>query len=192
MSRRHPHVTVQVVPTEPAMMQLGGLRDRSVDLLLGRLARPQADNDIETESLFEERYVVVTGSNNPWAGRRKIKLPELVKEPWVLLPQSHFLMPRFHEAFLAKGVDAPLAAVTTVSLHVRNHLLSTGRFIGLMSSSALRLDGRRWGIKELPIDLTIEVPPVSILTLKKRTLGPAAHLFIKYAKAMATADGRSR
>jgi DNA-binding transcriptional LysR family regulator len=191
MSRRHPQITVQVVPTEPAMMQLSGLRDRSVDLLLGRLVRPKVDNDIETESLFEERYVVVAGSKNPWAGRRKINLSKLVNEPWVLLPQSHFLMPRFLQAFLAKGVDAPRATVTTVSLHVRNHLLSTGRFIGLMSSSALRLDGRRWGIKELPVDLTVEVPPVSILTLKKRTLGPAAQLFIKYAKAMGTPDGRS-
>jgi DNA-binding transcriptional LysR family regulator len=189
MSKRHPKITVQVVPTEPAMMQLGGLRDRSVDLLVGRLFRPQVDNDIQTESLFEERYVVVAGSKNLWTNRRKIKLPELVNEPWVLLPEGHFLMPRFLEAFRAKGVDAPRATVTTVSLHVRNHLLSTGRFIGLMSGSALRLDGRRWGIKELPIDLTVEVPPVAILTLKKRTLGPAAQLFIKYAKAMGNGDG---
>jgi DNA-binding transcriptional LysR family regulator len=191
MSKRHPKITVQVVPTEPAMMQLGGLRDRSVDLLVGRLFRPQVDNDIQTESLFEERYVVVAGSKNLWTSRRKIKLSELVNEPWVLLPESHFLMPRFLEAFRAKGVDAPRATVTTVSLHVRNHLLSTGRFIGLMSSSALRLDGRRWGIKELPIDLTVEVPPVAILTLKKRTLGPAAQLFIKYAKAMGAAEDSS-
>jgi DNA-binding transcriptional LysR family regulator len=183
MSKRHPQITVQVVPTEPAMMQLGGLRDRSVDLLVGRLFRPQLDNDIQTERLFEERYVVVAGSRNLWTSRRKIKLPDLVNEPWVLLPESHFLMPRFVEAFRAKGVDAPRATVTTVSLHVRNHLLSTGRFIGLMSSSALRLDGRRWGIKELPINLTVEVPPVAILTLKKRTLGPAAQLFIKYARS---------
>ena len=189
MSKRHPKITVQVVPTEPAMMQLGGLRDRSVDLLVGRLFRPQVDNDIQTESLFEERYVVVAGSKNLWTSRRKIKLPELVNEPWVLLPESHFLMPRFLEAFRAKGFDAPRATVTTVSLHVRNHLLSTGRFIGLMSTSALRLDGRRWGIKELPIDLTVEVPPVAILTLKKRTLGPAAQLFIKYAKTMGDGDG---
>jgi DNA-binding transcriptional LysR family regulator len=192
MSRQHPKITVQVVPMEPAMMQLGGLRDRSVDLLVGRLFRPQVDNDIQTERLFEERYVVVAGSKNLWTSRRKIKLSELVNEPWVLLPASHFLMPRFLEAFRAKGVDAPRAIVTTVSLHVRNHLLSTGRFIGLMSSSALRLDGRRWGIKELPIDLTVEVPPVAILTLKKRTLGPAAQLFITYAKAIGTQEDRSR
>jgi DNA-binding transcriptional LysR family regulator len=192
MSRRHPQIAVQVVPTEPAMMQLGGLRDRSVDLLLGRLVRPQVDSDIEAEKLFQERYVVVAGSNNRWAGRRTVNLSEIVNEPWVLLPHSHFLMPGFIEAFRAKGVELPRGTVTTVSLHVRNHLLATGRFIGVMASSALRLDGRRWGIKELPIDLPIEIPPVAILTLKNRTLGPAAQLFIKFAKAMSTPDGRSR
>ena len=184
VSRRHPQIAVHVVPTEPAMMQLGGLRDRSVDLLLGRLIKPLVDNDIEAERLFDERYVVVAGSKNRWAGRRGVKLSDLVNEPWVLLPQSHFVMPPFIEAFRAKGVEAPRGSVTTVSLHVRNHLLSTGRFIGIMPSSALRLDGGRWGIKELPIDLAIEVPPVAILTLKNRTLGPAAQLFINHAKTI--------
>jgi DNA-binding transcriptional LysR family regulator len=171
-------------------MQLGGLRDRSVDLLVGRLFRPQLDNDIQSESLFQELYVVVAGAKNRWTSCRKIKLPDLVNEPWVLLPQSHFLMPRFLEAVRAKGVDAPRATVTTVSLHVRNHLLSTGRFwsyVQLRASTRWQTMGHQG-----TADLTVEVPPVAILTLKKRTLGPAAQLFIKYAKAMGTPEGRSR
>ncbi len=87
MSRQHPQIVVQVVPTEPAMMQLSGLRDRSVDLLLGRLMKPLVENDIEAEKLFDERYVVV-GAKNCWAGRRKIELSDLVNERWISCPRA--------------------------------------------------------------------------------------------------------
>jgi DNA-binding transcriptional LysR family regulator len=189
MSRRYPQVTVHVVPTEPLMMQLNGLRERSVDLLMGRLAQSLVEeDDIATEKLFDDPYIVAAGVNNRWANRRKVALSDLINERWIIIPQSNLVRPLLNEAFRMRGLDVPRESVTTVSVHVRNHLLATGRFIGLMASSVLRLNAKRWGLKALPIDLGVrQLPPHGILTLKKRTLSPAVRVFIEHAREVAKA-----
>src|SRR5436305_1333827 len=81
MSRQYPQLTVQVVPTEPLMMQLNGLRERSVDLLIGRLAQSLVEeDDIAAEELFDDPYIVAAGVNNRWANRRKVELADLINE----------------------------------------------------------------------------------------------------------------
>lgn len=187
MSRRYPQVCVHIVPTEPLMLQLGGLRDRSVDLLLGRLAKALMDDDIETERLFDDGLFVVAGVDHPLSRRRKIDLSELTTERWILSPQSNLLMPLVAEAFDAEGLTPPSAGVSTVSVHVRSQLLATGRFLGIMPGSALQQSAERWRLKALPVDLRVQMPPVGILTLKNRTLSPAAALFVEHARAHAQA-----
>jgi len=187
MSRRYPQIAIHVVPTEPLMLQLGGLRDRNLDLLIGRLAKGPMDDDIETERLFDDALFVVAGIQHRLSSRRKLELSELVSEQWVLSPQNNLLMPLVAEAFHAKGLAAPNASVTTVSVHVRSHLLATGRFLAIMPGSALEQSADRWRLKALPIDLGIQMPPVGILTLKNRSISPAVALFIEHARAFAKA-----
>ena len=187
MSRRYPQVSTHVVPTEPLMLQLGGLRDRSADLLVGRLAKALMDDDIETERLFDDGLFVVAGIHHPLSRRRKINLSELMREQWILSPQNNLLMPLVAEAFRAKGLATPKASVSTISVHVRSQLLATGRFLAIMPGSALQQSAERRQIKQLPIDLGVQMPPVGILTLKNRTISPAAALFIEHARAHAQA-----
>ena len=115
-----------------------------------------------------------------------MELADLINERWIIMPQSNLVRPLLNEAFRMRGLEVPRESVTTVSLHVRNHLLATGRFIGLMASSALRLNAKRWGLKALPIDLGVrQLPPEGILTLKNRTLSPAVRVFIEHARNVA-------
>ena len=61
------------------------LRERNVDLLIGRVVELKED-DVNAEVLFEDRLYVVAGANNPWTRRRKIALKDLVHEPWTMPP----------------------------------------------------------------------------------------------------------
>ncbi|HZP78377.1 MAG TPA: LysR family transcriptional regulator [Pseudolabrys sp.] len=185
MSRRYPQIAVHVVPTEPLMLQLGGLRERSADLLVGRLAKALMDDDIATEPLFDDGLFVVAGAAHPLSRRRKIELSELTGERWILSPQNNLLMPLVAEAFRAKGLSTPVASVTTISVHVRSQLLATGRFLAIMPGSGLQQNAQRWQLRALPVDLGVRMPPVGILTLKNRTISPAAALFIEQARAHA-------
>jgi DNA-binding transcriptional LysR family regulator len=192
MSVRHPQVAVHVVPTEPLMLQLGGLRERSADLLVGRLASALIEDDIEAERLFDDGLFVVAGAGHPLSRRRKIEMAELTAQRWILSPPGNLLMPLVAQAFGRKGLAVPSPTVSTVSVHVRSQLLATGRFLAIMPGSALRQSAERWQLKALPVDLGVEMPPVGILTLKNRMLSPAAELFIEHARAYARTTDRGR
>jgi len=69
-SREYPRVLVHVVNTTAATQEFHELRQRTVDLLLGRILRPVADDEIEAEVVFQDDYFVVVGSRCPWARRR--------------------------------------------------------------------------------------------------------------------------
>src|SRR5262245_20012703 len=63
LSRRHPAVVVHVATTQPATLEFRELRERKVDLLLGRMISPfVSDEDIHIEILFEDRLYVVAGA----------------------------------------------------------------------------------------------------------------------------------
>src|SRR5262249_43141035 len=65
------------------------LRERNVDVVLGKLAVPFTEVDLEPEILFEERYVVVTGARSRWMRRRSMRLAELINERWILQPADN-------------------------------------------------------------------------------------------------------
>ena len=54
----------------------------ALSLRFARMSGPVPPEDIDQEVLFDDPLVVVAGMENPWARRRKIKLAELVNEPW--------------------------------------------------------------------------------------------------------------
>jgi DNA-binding transcriptional LysR family regulator len=182
LSRRYPRVDVHVVHAETGTLELRELRERNVDLMVGRILRPLLDDDIDAEVLFEDRRFVVAGARSRWAGRRKLALAELAHERWILDPPSGAAIPLITSAFRAHGLEFPRRNVATFSLHVRSYLLATGRFLAIMQDSTLRFSAKRWSIKVLPIDLGIPPQQVAIFTLKNRTLSPAVKLFIECAR----------
>src|SRR5262249_57240517 len=88
LSSRYRKMFVHAVNVQPSATEYRQLRDREVDLMLGRIFEPVLQDEVHTEILFEDRYLVVAGATSPWTRRRKITLAELVAEPWVALPQS--------------------------------------------------------------------------------------------------------
>jgi len=69
-SRRHPQVTFQVVDSNIAASEFRELRERTIDLMLGRILRPFADDEIDIDSLFDDRLLVVASAES---GRRPPK-----------------------------------------------------------------------------------------------------------------------
>ena len=92
------------------------LRERSVDLILSRMAQ-SSEEDLDNEILFYDRTLVVAGLNNPWPRRRKIKLSELIDQPWNLPPPNTVIGMLIEEAFRAKGLHVPRRNVMTRALH---------------------------------------------------------------------------
>lgn len=184
LSRRYPKIVVRVAQMDTTTLEFRELQERKVDLMLTRIGKTFADDDLDVEVLLQDPHFVVAGAGSPWARRRKLTLQELVNEPWIF-PPNHVVMALIKEAFQAHGLPVPAESVTAASILLRNQLLTTGRFLTMLPDSVLRYTAKQWSIKALPIDLRIEPWPIAILTLKNRTLSPVVQLFIDNLRAVA-------
>jgi DNA-binding transcriptional LysR family regulator len=174
-SSQYPRVKVRVSTADNMMQELWQVRERQVDLLLGAITKLFAEDDLEAEVLYNDRPFIVSGSHNRWASRRKVKLEELLGEPW-LLPGEGFFQA---ETFQSEGFTVPKFGVTSYSVYQRLLLLTTGRFIGLLSGSVLRFSpAEQLSLSILPVDFSHRTWPVAIVTLKNRTISPVVQTFI--------------
>jgi DNA-binding transcriptional LysR family regulator len=186
LSRQHPRLAFHVKLGDPPALQDRELRERDIDLIIGRLSRRvAAADDIEAEVLLEEQAFVVAGLQNPLTRRRKLRLVELINECWTLPPSESYPGSLIADAFHACNLDYPRKGVTVHSNQMQTALLATGRFLTILPGTMLRFSAERLQLKVLPVNLPIQPWPVGIVTLKSRMLSPVAQLFIDCARAVA-------
>lgn len=191
LSRRHPRIAFQLVAgTVEALYR--ELAARNVDLLLTWKLPTAADAQFSFEPLYDDSFVVVAGARSEWVRKRKIKLAELVNEPWVLPSPESTIGSIFAGAFQASGLDYPPRTVVALPHDVRISFLATGRFLTMFLSSVMRFSNKHPGIKILPVELPIAPVSNGLVTLKNRTVSPVAQLFIKYARELAETVGNTR
>ena len=181
LSRRYPKIVVRVDQPSTASLGLQELRERSVDVVLLRLPKVFKDEDLETQTLLDDRHRVVVGHSNPLARRRRIDLKALIDEPWIL-PPNHVVGELIEEAFARQGLKIPVERVNSSSILLRNRLLATGRYVTVLTDSVLHYNAKQWSLRILPVDLNVSPRPLTIVTLKNRTLSPAVRLFVEQLK----------
>lgn len=179
----YPDIAVHVIEANTAARQYEELRNRTVDLMLGRLSGPLSDDDLQEHRLFDEAILVVAGKSNAWARKRRVALADLSREKWILAPRHTVVNDMVVGAFKAAGAVAPGLSVTTYSMQLRMQLLEGGQYITVLPASAVGYASGRWAIKALPVKLG-EALPVSVITLRGRVLSAAAQLFIEEAKRL--------
>lgn len=184
LTRRHPRIVFHVLTVAgPPLYR--ELRERNVEIAISLITGKEAGADIVAKKLFDNNYfVIVAGSQSPWAHRRKIELAELVNERWTLLPPDSVASAVFVETFRAYGLDPPRTTIVTPSLHLRNKLLATGRFLTVLPRSALLLSGKHPSLKVLPVEFPNAPRTTAILTLRNRTLSPLAEIFIETIRSI--------
>lgn len=184
-SKDFPKAVLHVLPENIATQQYDNLRERNVELVLGRLPVAMNEPDLVTETLFHEPNVVAAGADSPWAKRRNLTLKDLMNEPWVLAQPGSLARSIQEQVFRDGGFEPPPATVQTVSLHLYMRLIETGRWLGLVPGSALRFGGKGMRIKALTVKTSMPPAPVGIITVKDRTLTPLAERFIACTRKVA-------
>jgi DNA-binding transcriptional LysR family regulator len=183
MSRRYPRVALRVMSWTEEDFTV--LYDRKVDVVLSHLPKPLEDafaDDLKSEVLFHDQICLATGLQSPWARRRKIDLADLVDDPWIMAPSEARGTKAVMEAFRARGLAPPQVTVATYSIHLRNFLSMSGRFIMAVPASVLRLNANLYFLKKLPIEVPMPLWPVAVVMLKNRTLSPVVERFIECAR----------
>ena len=185
LTQQYPRLVFHVKQAEPITLRDRELRERNVELVIGRIVEPLSD-EVQVETLFEERLFVVAGLQNRWARRRKMNLAELVDEPWSVGPPESFAGSLMADAFRAEDLPPPRVSSVTNSIPLHYALLASGRFLSILPGSLLRFSVDRMSLKVLPVKLRAPLgPPVGFAILKKRTLSPVAQLFIECLREVA-------
>ena len=178
---RYPGITIHAKQVATISQQYEELRERRVDLILGRIAEPAAD-DVEVTVLFQDRIFVVAGEHSKWSRRRKIELSELVDESWGLPPPDTLIGSLVADAFRVRKMEVPRKGVATGSIHLLSALLASEPFLIILPSSVLRFGPNLPKLKVLPVELPIPPWPVGIMTLKNRAVTPVVRLFVEGAR----------
>jgi DNA-binding transcriptional LysR family regulator len=182
---RYPKVRLHIVHAETAVGQFQPLRERRVDLLIGRLPAHFAEEDLAAECLFDETFLALTGLRSPWARRRRVELADLINEAWVLPPYDSVPGALIAGIFRTSGLEPPRASLVTLSANLTAALVGTGNFVGLLPRSVVHFSAKRLSLKMLPVGLPDTRISVSIITVRRRTLSPLAGLFIECAREIA-------
>jgi DNA-binding transcriptional LysR family regulator len=186
LTRRFPNIRVHVALAQPGEQHFRELRDRTVDLLIGRLFEPVSADDVVVEQLCQDAFFVVAGANSRWARRRSLSLRDLVDGRWILFPADS-LSNKFIEAgFRTAGLELPRNVVTSFSIQMRLHLLGTGDFLTVLHWSVLKFNAKRWGLKVLPVCLPCDDMPIATFMAAGRTLSPAVASFVAELRPVAS------
>src|SRR4051794_22582024 len=179
---KYPRLTVHVTQmlTSPTVYE--SLHQRKVDFIVGRLLRGPTDKGLDMEFLFDEPVFIVAGKQSPWAKRRRIVMRDLMDQAWVLPQPGTEVAMILEEGFRESGSSLPKPAVVCSSIEMYWNLLATGKFLAVLPLSLLRFGVQRKSIKPLAVALRAAPRPVGIVTLKNRTLSPAAELFISLVR----------
>jgi DNA-binding transcriptional LysR family regulator len=182
---RFPKVRLHVAYAETGAGQFQLLRERRVELLVGRLSEHSGEEDLAVERLFDEPFLAFAALRSPWARRRRVELADLVDEAWTLPPYDSVPGALIAGIFRAGGLEPPCASVVTQSASLSAALVATGGFVGLLPRSVLHFSAERLSLKALPVGLPDTRISVSIITVRRRTLSPLAELFIRCAREIA-------
>lgn len=192
---QHQGITVRLV-SGPNRYLLERLRAQDLDLVVGRLASPNAMTGLAFEQLYTEAVSILVRPGHPLLGRRLFTLAMIRDFPVLLPTVEDIIRPLVDRLLLAHGVGPLADRIETVSAAFgRTYLLqSDGVWIISRGVAALDIDAGR--LVELPVDTTGTAGPVGFTSraddvptpLLRRFMQTTRQVTARLSKAALPAD----
>lgn len=115
---------------------------------LGISYRPRTVGDLWFEPLYNEQMVLVVSPQHPLAGRKRIRLVELHRQPLVLLPEAFATRAMLDECFRACDAE-PLVVVEMNTLAPMLALVERTQIGAIVSENAIR---ERSTLRAVPLE----------------------------------------
>ncbi|MCV2360059.1 LysR family transcriptional regulator [Paucibacter sp. TC2R-5] len=181
-----PHSAVTVVEAREAEL-LERLRRGDIELALLRLSLFELDVDLQAQTLFEERLMVMAGADHPLAKRQSLCWPELLEQRWVLPPPDCVFYEFVLRSLAEQGLAMPRAAVEAYSVPVQVGLAQHGGMLSFGMRSRFEFGDKRYRLSRLAINLHCAEKPVAAVWIRARELSPLAQQLLEHVQAQCDA-----
>lgn len=168
---------------------LQALAAGKVDCVLGR-AEPDALAVLEGAKLkqvplTQEQLVFACGAGHPLARKRRIELPLLLEQEWVLAAAGSHTRRLVDTLFLSRGLQPPVPVVESMSFHTNLLLVQAIGACTVAPLSAVTLYGRMGLVQVLKVHEEFLAGPLSLMYLETAEDLPAVRTFCDTVRAVA-------
>lgn len=162
----------------PSPQLVRGLEAGDYDFVVARMP-PDADaSAFDVVAGQTETVRCVVRDDHPLAGRESLPLATLARHAWIIQERGTPIRQAVEGALLREGAPVPTDVIATSSLVLMIALLRESDAIAPMASEVARVltlgGGPEPGLVTLDLASAIVVPPYDVLTIRGRTLSPAA------------------
>ena len=179
LHRRYPGITVHMAHLGELEQQQRELRERRIDLVIGRLGS-NVEGDVETQILYQDSICVVAGLRIAGVRGEGLELSELANEPWGFLPSDSLVGSLVKEAFRERGIS--LRGAVTGSSHLLLSLLTKGPFLITVPASVLTYGEQPSAAQNFTCRAACSFLVGRNHDFEDRTISPVAQLFLDCAR----------
>ncbi len=173
----------ELSPTTPISVEdgrIGALVDRlrsgALDLVLGRMGRPETMTGLSFTQLYAEQVVFVAAADHPLAAERNLQRLEtsLILYP----PEGAAIRPLVDRFTISQGIaDWPNKLETVSGAFGRAMTLGPSKAIWIISQGVVAGDIASGRLVRLPIDTSSMAGPVGVMARSEEDPTPAMRLF---------------
>ena len=154
------------------------LRNGALDLVVGRLGRPDSMTGLSFTQLREEKVVIVTTPDHPLASA--VQLDQIRGYPVLYPPKDAAIRPLVARLMIASGQALFQDRIeTTSAAFARTMTLGPARAVWFISEGVVADDIAQGRLTALDINTEPTTGPVGIMARSEETPTPVVHLFRK-------------
>lgn len=164
---------------------LDRLKQGRLDLMVGRLAEPQAMIGLAFEHLYSEEIVAVARPGHPVADGRPVRLAALASLPLLIPTAGSIIRPQVDRLFLSEGVVKSEYVIETVAHSFARAYVRASDAVWLISFGVVAEDLREGALIRLPLSASIAGGPVGLTVRAGAPLSPSAEMLARAVRKVA-------
>jgi len=171
LQKSHPDIRVSVSEGNENDLLLG-LRNRNIDLAVGRLPSEREHPDVRNEVLLNDPLCFVARPGHPLFSQPTHTVAQACEFPWVCPNRESLVQKALESAFRTAGHELPRVAIYTTSITCIAEVVAGSDYIGPLPESMFHFGTKPAGIARLQIDLRSTLAPIGITRLRGKDMLP--------------------
>ncbi len=199
-----PTVSARVLPRAMVLFTAGGLKARTqivtgpnayllsllrvgdVDLVIGRMAEPEAISGLSFEHFYSETVVFAVRPDHPLLSAEPFRLAMIEPYQTLMPPSDAVIRPTVERLLTAHGIRALPAEIETVSDAFGRSFVRQSDAVWIISQGVVAEDVANGLLTLLPVDTAETLGPVGLTTRTDMMPSAAAQLLMQTIREVAT------